>query len=325
MPSASAIRSRCISAANSACGAPKPRKAPLGGVFVIAARARIRTFGQAYGPPAVDPAARQDHRRQRGVRAGVEDDVDVLGDEPAVAGDARPVTDHRRVPLGRRGDVLVPVVDHPHRSPGLEREERGVDREQRGIVLLAAEPAARLLLDDDDAGAVEAERALQRRVDVVRALERAVDDHPAVVARDRDHRLGLQVQLLLVTGPVGSLEHQVGAREARLQVTLDDLERLAGHRRRERIEHRRQRLGPEADGVPRRPGERAVRRGDQRHRLRHVADLVGDERGLVVRDGRDHVVARDVRRRDDHDAGPVEGGVEVDPEQPRVGLGRRAR
>ena len=52
MPSASAIRLRCVSTANAACGAPKPRKAPLGGVFVMAARARIRTFGQAYGPPA---------------------------------------------------------------------------------------------------------------------------------------------------------------------------------------------------------------------------------------------------------------------------------
>ena len=34
MPSASAMRLTCISAANSVCGAPKPRNAPLGGVFV---------------------------------------------------------------------------------------------------------------------------------------------------------------------------------------------------------------------------------------------------------------------------------------------------
>ena len=33
-------------------GAPNPRNAPLGGVFVRVARARIRTFGQRYGPPA---------------------------------------------------------------------------------------------------------------------------------------------------------------------------------------------------------------------------------------------------------------------------------
>jgi hypothetical protein len=51
MPSRSAIRLRWISAANSVCGAPNPRKAPFGGVFVRVALARIRTFGQRYGPP----------------------------------------------------------------------------------------------------------------------------------------------------------------------------------------------------------------------------------------------------------------------------------
>ena len=52
MPSASASRSIWTSAANSVCGAPNPRNAPFGGVFVRVARARIRTFGQRYGPPA---------------------------------------------------------------------------------------------------------------------------------------------------------------------------------------------------------------------------------------------------------------------------------
>ena len=46
-PSGSASRSICISAANSVCGAPKPRKAPFGGVFVITTRERMRTFGQS--------------------------------------------------------------------------------------------------------------------------------------------------------------------------------------------------------------------------------------------------------------------------------------
>ena len=51
MPSCSAIRLRWVSAANSVCGAPNPRNAPLGGVLVRVARARMRTFGQRYGPP----------------------------------------------------------------------------------------------------------------------------------------------------------------------------------------------------------------------------------------------------------------------------------
>ena len=52
MPSASAIRLTCISAANSVCGAPKPRNAPFGGVLVTIARPRMRTLGHRYGPPA---------------------------------------------------------------------------------------------------------------------------------------------------------------------------------------------------------------------------------------------------------------------------------
>ena len=51
MPRRSAMRLRCVSVANSTCGAPNPRNAPLGGVLVRVARARMRTFGQRYGPP----------------------------------------------------------------------------------------------------------------------------------------------------------------------------------------------------------------------------------------------------------------------------------
>ncbi len=52
MPMASATRSIWTSAANSDCGAPNPRKAPFGGVFVATARDVMRTFGTSYGPPA---------------------------------------------------------------------------------------------------------------------------------------------------------------------------------------------------------------------------------------------------------------------------------
>ena len=75
-------------------------------------RAAVRAAG-------VDRAARQDDRGERAVRAAVHDDLDVLGDEPSVARDAGPVADDRRVALRRRGDVLVAVVDHPHRTAGL--------------------------------------------------------------------------------------------------------------------------------------------------------------------------------------------------------------
>ena len=45
-PRASATRSMCASAAKTVCGAPKPRKAPQGGVFVITTRPWTRTLSQ---------------------------------------------------------------------------------------------------------------------------------------------------------------------------------------------------------------------------------------------------------------------------------------
>ena len=50
-----------------------------------------------------------------------------------------------------------------------------MQRDDRRVLLLAAEPAAGLGLDDPGLLVVDAEAALERRVDVVRALERAVD------------------------------------------------------------------------------------------------------------------------------------------------------
>ena len=53
--------------------------------------------------------------------------------------------------------VLVAVVDHPHRPPRPPREERRVEGDHRRVLLLAAEAAARLRLDDLDVRVVEAE------------------------------------------------------------------------------------------------------------------------------------------------------------------------
>ncbi len=45
-PSVRAMRSRCRSIAQIVCGAPKPRNAPFGGVFVATASASIDTSSQ---------------------------------------------------------------------------------------------------------------------------------------------------------------------------------------------------------------------------------------------------------------------------------------
>ena len=156
-----------------------------------------------------------------------------------------PVVDHRRVPLGRRRQVLVAVVDHPHRLARPPRQERRVEGDHRRVLLLAAEPAAGLRLDDLDERRVEAHARDQRLVDVVRALEAAVDGDPAVLAWQRDHRVVLDVQLLLVADAVGALDHDVGGGERRVHVAAPELVVGEHDVRLERVEDGRERLGAE--------------------------------------------------------------------------------
>ena len=219
------------------------------------------------------------------------------------------------------------VVDHPDRLAGLSGEQRGVDREDRRVLLLAAEPAARLRLDDLRLLVVEPERALQCLVDVVRALERAVDRNAAVLAGYRDHRVVLDVELLLVADAVRSLEHEIGLREARVEVAGRDLvmgEDVVAY---ERVEDGGEFFRPHGDPAAGGPQRLAIGGGQEQERLCVVLDLAADryEDRLIVADETDDVVAGDVPRGDDGDLRPVERGVEVDRDEPGVGVGRTDR
>ena len=155
-----------------------------------------------------------------------------------------------------------------------------------GVLLLAAEPAARLLLDHDCADSVERERPLERLLDVVRALHRPVDLDATVPPWEGDDRVVLDVELLLVAGPVFAFDDDVGGRESRVQIAAPDVvvgEHPLTH---EWIEDRLERRGPQGD--PRAGlGERgAIGRSQEAHRFRVMADLAAerDERRLVVLD-----------------------------------------
>ena len=162
-----------------------------------------------------------------------------------------------------------------------------MERDDRGVLLLAAEPAAGLRLDDLRLLVRQVECPLQRLVDVVRALERAVDRHAAVVARDGDHRVVLDVELLLVADAIGPLEDDVGLVEPGVEVAARDL--VVGEHvvALERVEDRR-REAPSATVIASRglAQRRPIGRGDQRQRLGVVPDLAADrhEDGLVVAD-----------------------------------------
>jgi hypothetical protein len=128
------------------------------------------------------------------------------------------------VALGRRSQVLVTVVDHAHRPTQPLGEQRGVNGDDRRVLFLAAESAAGLGLDDNRLLIGQAQRSLERGVDVVRALHRAVDRYPTVGPRDGDHRVVLDVQLLLVAHAVGAFDDQLGPRKAGVDISLLEAE-----------------------------------------------------------------------------------------------------
>ncbi len=196
--------------------------------------------------------------------------------------------------------------------------------EHRGVLLLAAEPAAGLGLDDLGAVVVEEQRALHRLVDVVRALERAVDRDAAIRPGHGDHRVVLDVELLLVTDPVLALDDEIGAGHGRIDVSGDELVVGEDLLAQERVEDRLQRRRPKADVGASRAQGRPIRRRDEGDRLGLVADLAPDrdEDRLIVVDEAHDVRAGDVVGRDDDDRIPGEVVVEVDPVEPSPRLGR---
>ena len=128
MPSASAIAVDLHLGRELDLRRPEAAERAVGRRVRRASRGRgCATFGQRYGPPAWSAPRDSTTGRQRAVGAAVHDDLDVLGHEPAVARHAGPVADDRRVALGRRGDVLVAVVDHAHRpaAPCARAARRG--------------------------------------------------------------------------------------------------------------------------------------------------------------------------------------------------------
>ena len=165
-------------------------------------------------------------------------------------------------------------------------------------------------------------------MDVVRALERAVDRDATVLARHGDHRVVLDVELFLVADAVFAFEDEVRGREGRRR-----------HRRR-RSRTRRRRARTRADRRPRaaasvrasdmvlgRAEHGPVGRGDERERLGVVLDLATDrdEDRLVRLDRADDVLAGDVGGGHDDTRGPVEGGVQVQGDEPGVRVGRADR
>ena len=91
---------------------------------------------------------------------------------------------------------------------------------------LSAEPTACLGLNHPDVRMCRSEQALQRLDHVERALHRAAVNRDAAFFRHGDDAIGLDVHVLLVSGPVSSFDDDVRSVQGAFDVTLDDAQIL---------------------------------------------------------------------------------------------------
>src|SRR6202162_5478087 len=239
--------------------------------------------GAAVGAGRVQDPARENDGGEGGVSAAVQQHVDVHGGQPAVFRYAGPMPDDAGMPLGRGEHVLVAVVDHLDRPTGLQGEQAGVPGDHRGVLFLAAEAAPRLRLDDADLLGRKAEQHAERLVDVIRALERAVDRHAAVL-RHGDGAVGLDIELLLEADTVLAFDDEVRLPESVFELPLLDRDLLESLRRRGGVIDRLG--GPVFDRDPRGGELLLVLVREQQDRFRGVAHLaLGQARVLLLASG----------------------------------------
>ncbi len=239
----------------------------------------------------VEDSARQDDRRERAVGAAVQEHVDLHRGQPSVSGDSRPMPDHSGMTLGRGQHVFDPVVDDLDRALALPGQNRRMAGDHRRIFLLAAEAASRLRLHDADFLRWEPQDHHQRPVDVVRALERAVNRHPAVFGNG-DDPVALDVELLLVATAVLPFDDSIRLFETAGDVPLLDGDSLEGFAGAGGIEDGR--APAILDRVAGLEQSFLVFVGGEQDRFGDVPDLFFSEKGLVRLDQRDDVSPRHV-------------------------------
>ena len=209
----------------------------------------------------VDGPPRQHHRRERGISAAIDEELDVHGQQLAVTRDRSAMPRARRMPLSGCGHVFRAVVNDLHGLARLERQQRRMPGDHRRIFFLPSETAAGLGLNHLHLVHRQVEQGHQRSVDVERTLHRSPDRHALLRVIGGNHALRLDVELLLRAGFVLAFHDKVGAAPRALhvaalyQVSLENVVFTPDHLLLgERVidgEHRRQGLDFEFNSTPR--------------------------------------------------------------------------
>ena len=195
MPSSRASLSMFASCAKHTCGAPNPRIAPQGGLFVYTAVPSSSALGTSYGPARKVVAF---------AITAVDDDANAPpsttirprdGDEASVAGGAGAEPDPRRMAVHVGEEGLLAPVRHLHGPSRVQREHAGVELHVE--VLTAPERAADAREGEADLLLGQVQRGRDLLPVDVQPLRRDDEVDAAVLGRDREAGLGSERRLVL--------------------------------------------------------------------------------------------------------------------------------
>jgi hypothetical protein len=131
------------------------------------------------------------------------------------------VVDLEVMPLAGHDHVLVAIGPSLGGATGLHRDQRGGGGEQRGLGLLAAEPAAHPAHLDGDRGMRAIQHAGDQVLDLAGVLGRRPDMDVAALARNGQRHLALEIEVVLAADgqmalqPVGRSRQRGGRVAAR--------------------------------------------------------------------------------------------------------------
>ncbi len=229
--------------------------------------------------------------------------------------------------LTRHDHVVVARQAQLCRPSGPRGDKRRHPGDLRRLTLLAAEGTAHPPHLDRHRGVGQVQQMGDAMLHLGRMLRRAVDQHAAVLARDRQRNLPFEIEMVLSprAEPPGQAMGRGGKRAGGI-AALHDLRRgdiTPGGKRLLDREHRRQLRVIDGDALCRLPRRREALGRDDRDGLTRILHNPFSKARLVLEDRRDVVDTGNVRRGQHHsDAGQSACRHGVDAED--TGMGVRA-
>ena len=307
----------------------RPAEAAEGRVRLLVGAAGIADGAEVRDPVGIvgmGERARHDPRREIEAPAGIGREHGVERPHSALVVEAHRIAIVETVPLAGRHHVDLARQPELHRPAGMVRRDRCGGCDPGGVALLAAEAAAQAAHHRRHAVKVAPEQPRADMLHLGRMLGRGMDRDVAVLTRQRKGDLAFEIEMLLPADAEFGFEPMRCTCHRRIGIAAQHRRRrlhicLSFQRRRD-VENRFFGLDLDDDFLD--GGTRRIERfrDDHRQRLARELDPVDGEQRLVLADGRNVVLAGNIRRAKHRDyAGHLRRHGTVDLQEPAAGDG----